>query len=109
MALCKSFRCHSYALRVAQVLCLPLIRKHPGWGCHAPSNFRSFAWKFDFDRPLFSKTYKSLFPQPLFFHIHTPGDVTFSPCLTPSEALNYRAHLLPAFVLRDPGSFGGAK
>ncbi len=32
----KSFACHSYALMLPQVLCLPLLRKHPGWQTQHP-------------------------------------------------------------------------
>jgi hypothetical protein len=48
--------------------------------CHAVSNFQSGSisrWQSNFARPLFSWSYKSLFPQLIYFHIHTkpPGGV----------------------------------
>src|ERR1700730_8252529 len=42
MPLCKFFVCHSYGLPVGYLLCLPLIRKHPGWWCGAFGVFLSF-------------------------------------------------------------------
>src|SRR5467141_3082034 len=49
--------------------------KTPGRGTHATCPQGCDAPLIDFHLPLFSQTYKSLFPQPLSFHIHTkpPG------------------------------------
>ena len=79
----KSFACHSYAnTRDGVSTVAANLARH----CN-----RIFA------RPLFSKTYKFLFSQPLFLShpYKTPGGVTLCPCLTPSKLLHYRAHLPP--------------
>ena len=96
----KSFACHSYANTRDR-------------GVTTPPNFCGGTANRNSDRRLFSRSYKSLFPQLLYFHIHAkpqgvyPGRLQFfapcvGVCLEPCGTANRIAQLLPllSFPLR---------